>query len=164
MARHWHDITGTSFVVDCQDIRSPTGIAYYLQKYFAKTFEDRVQLEALGHMRRWSSSKNWPRIERLHLVGTDQGWHKTTRLTARKGKWNVDRRSEGRVVELNRLAKLSERAPLMQQAGEEYALATFRKNERTQAAKYLDEVIRAYDDYSDSAGPYDAASDRSGVR
>ena len=115
IARHWYDITGTSFVVDCQDIRSPTGIAYYLQKYFAKTFEDRTNLEALGYKRRWSSSKNWPRVERLHLVGTDAGWHKTTRISASRGKWNRDGVSDGHIVELNRLAKMSERSPLMQQ-------------------------------------------------
>lgn len=150
IARHWFDITGASFVVDCQDVRSPNGIAYYLQKYFAKTFEDRTALEALGYSRRWSSSKNWPRVERLHLAGTDTGWHKTTRIAASRGRWNRERASRGVVVELNRLAKLSERSPLMQQAGGDYALATYHKAKRTETAKKLEEIMVAYDDYSDT--------------
>lgn len=72
-SRIWERVTGDSFVVDVSRVRSVVGAAGYMAKYMVKGYSDREALEWLGFMRRWSSSRNWPRGAALRLRGTEEG-------------------------------------------------------------------------------------------
>ena len=75
MARAWLYVTGDSFVVDCREGYSPARLANYLGKYLVKGFEDRQNLKAMGWLRRYSSSQNWPKLGRLETeVQRHGGW------------------------------------------------------------------------------------------
>jgi len=61
-----------AFVVDVREIYNPDGVSRYLGKYLVKGFGSREDLVKLGFLRRWSSSRNWPRFGDLCLRGTDE--------------------------------------------------------------------------------------------
>lgn len=75
LARAWYEVTGDSYVVDCQVVRTANGICNYVIKYMDKTFANREAIEERGIKRRWSASRNWPRCEPLRLKGTEvEAW------------------------------------------------------------------------------------------
>jgi len=64
----WYAVTGDSYIVDVRPIRSVYGIGWYLGKYLLKGFHDREEMVQLGFIRRWSASRNWPRVGKLALA------------------------------------------------------------------------------------------------
>ncbi len=76
-ARAWLYVTGDSFVVDCREGYTPARLANYLGKYLVKGFEDRQVLKAMGWLRRYSSSRNFPKMGVLETK------------TQREGGWEV---------------------------------------------------------------------------
>jgi hypothetical protein len=71
-SRVWYEITGDSFVVDFREVYSPEGAGAYLGKYLEKTMDSgtvRQRLEELGFLRRFTTSRNFPRGS-LTMYGT----------------------------------------------------------------------------------------------
>lgn len=82
VASTWLGITGDSYVVQVDRVYKPQGAGSYLSKYFSKTFQDRQALEELGFKRRFAMSRNFPRLQRLRLLGTDEGrWSRVARYS-----------------------------------------------------------------------------------
>lgn len=75
----WKEITGDSYIVAVRKIWDVGGAIYYMAKYLDKSFLNRGELEAMGFLRRWSCSRNWPRTD-LGIAGKD-GWKRTEMLT-----------------------------------------------------------------------------------
>ena len=90
LAQIWYDITGDSFVVDCQRVRSVAGTAGYVQKYMSKSFDgERRAMQDLGFGRRWSASRNWPRCAPIKLQGTEwEAWESVTRRHGTKASYS----------------------------------------------------------------------------
>lgn len=75
--REWFHRSG-NFVVDVRKVHDAGGVAGYLSKYLTKGFLLRERLEALGFVRRWACSRNWPREKQIRLRGSlGQGWYHT---------------------------------------------------------------------------------------
>lgn len=86
----WLRITGDSFVVDVSPGRSAGATGSYLAKYLWKGFGERSELKSRGFTRRWTSSRDFPRLSRMQLRGTlQEAWKWTTMTVAKKG-WNDD--------------------------------------------------------------------------
>lgn len=76
-AKAWLDVSGDSFVVDCRKGYSAGRLANYLGKYLTKSFSDRENLKAMGFIRRYSRSQNWPSVPKLEtVVQKAGGWDK----------------------------------------------------------------------------------------
>jgi len=78
-ARLWYEVTGDSFVVDARQIAGADGAARYMTKYLVKGMMTWDELSELGFMRRWSTSRNWPKLppERLlNELWDDVKWWK----------------------------------------------------------------------------------------
>jgi len=137
LAAAWYDITGDSFVVDCSEIRSVTGTASYVQKYMSKMFpKDRATLKSLGFAKRWTASKDWPRVAPLRLLGTELGaWEFVTRVHGAKATYAVH--SEDVPVPMVDMAEDQElEAPVyLQHVGDEYLLALRHLAEKRSAVK-----------------------------
>lgn len=132
LAHAWYEQTGDSFVVDCETVRSVAGTASYVQKYMAKSFAgDRSTMASLGFKKRWTSSRDWPRAEPLHLLGTELGlWERVTRY---KGPWaKYSNHSEDEPVLMRDMAEDQElEAPYeLTPVGEPYLLEMRKMMER----------------------------------
>jgi len=128
LAKTWDWVTeGVSFVVDCQQIRSVAGTASYVQKYMGKMFgEDRKRLQALHFKKRWTCSRNWPRLRLVKLRGTEEAlWEQVTRFHGSKAVYydDTDLNHEWSMP-MKDLALSQEReAPVpLERVGSEYAL------------------------------------------
>jgi len=89
VARLWHDITGggghslaecgraqpCSYVVDARAIVSPREASAYLGKYLVKGLGQRRELFRRGFVRRWASSRNWPKANLLTRGSARSRWH-----------------------------------------------------------------------------------------
>lgn len=73
IAKVWHAVTGDSFVVDVDAVRTEKGLSEYLSKYLDKGMAEWGKLNELGFQRRWNCSRNFPSPGRLRLAGSDQG-------------------------------------------------------------------------------------------
>lgn len=94
MGYAWYVETG-AFVVDAQKVYAPRGAAAYMAKYLTKAFMVRGEMEKLGFHRRYATSRNWPRGEKIHLRGTDLGWDKVQfRKRTALSKRAMERRSK----------------------------------------------------------------------
>ena len=75
VSRLWFGITGDSWVVDAAPVAGAGRAGSYLAKYLRKGSLNRVLLERLGFVRRWSSSRGWPGSGRVRLRQTlEGGW------------------------------------------------------------------------------------------
>jgi len=70
LAREWHRITGDSYVVDVDVVRSKKAVADYLSEYITKGYGHWDSLVELGFKRRWNCSRNWPSPGRMRLRGS----------------------------------------------------------------------------------------------
>lgn len=77
--RFWKEITGDSYIVAVRKVWNLPGAVHYMSKYLTKTFLNRGELEAMGFLRRWSCSRNWPRTD-LGIAGAGT-WKKTEMLS-----------------------------------------------------------------------------------
>lgn len=73
LAKTWHQVTGDSYVVDVDKVRSERGLSSYLAKYLDKSMQHWKELNKLGFKRRWNCSRNFPSPGRLRLAGSDSG-------------------------------------------------------------------------------------------
>jgi hypothetical protein len=73
LAKTWHQVTGDSYVVDVDKVRSERGLSSYLAKYLVKSMHHWKELNKLGFKRRWNCSRNFPSPGRLRLAGSDSG-------------------------------------------------------------------------------------------
>lgn len=88
LSKYWNDITGDSWIVDARPGFGVRGASAYLTKYMAKGFEEFARLTELGFKRRYSTSRNWPRPDKLQLANTGREvWDnsKTERIYTRDG-------------------------------------------------------------------------------
>lgn len=77
-SREWLTVTGESFIVQVMDVAGAAGAASYLAKYLTKGVHQREELEALGFVRRWSCSANWPRTK-VAVRAIEDGYVETTK-------------------------------------------------------------------------------------
>jgi len=106
----WYNITGDSYITDVRETYEAKRLANYLGKYLAKGFETRERLEELGFLRRYSSSRGWPKPEPLRLRGTVMDrWLRLERSNERLG-------DQGRA-----LMESSQGAYLMERVGTDLA-------------------------------------------
>lgn len=100
----WYGITGDSYIVDVRRTYEAEKLGNYLSKYLVKGMRQREEMEALGFLRRYSSSRNWPKPEMLRLRGTVMDrWLRLERSAERLG-------DEGRkLLESSKVAYLMER-------------------------------------------------------
>lgn len=87
----WLKATRDSYIVDVRPVWSSRGAARYLVKYLIKGMGQRMALESLGFVRRWSRSRGWP-ADRVRLRGTvEDGWRDVSwvpgRPAAADGGW-----------------------------------------------------------------------------
>lgn len=81
--RIWWDNTG-AFVVHAVEVYSAAGAAKYLGKYLVKGMgADRARLEALGYTRRFTMARDWPRGQKMQLLGTKKGAWEATEVVPR---------------------------------------------------------------------------------
>lgn len=119
----WLDITGDSYRVQVDKVYKPSGAGNYLSKYFMKDFTaERDTMSALGFTNRYSFSRNFPRMERMRMQGTDDdNWGRVDRISMptnrRHRKWLQREVAETDVSE----------DPLLAQVGEEYMLEEMRR-------------------------------------
>ena len=74
----WLRVTGDSWIVDATPVAGAGGAGGYLAKYMRKGSLNRVLIERLGFVRRWSSSRGWPGSGRMRLRQTmEGGWAKS---------------------------------------------------------------------------------------
>lgn len=74
MSKAWREATrGHSWVVDVRPVLGKFGAAAYLAKYLTKDFKIREKLEEMGFIRRYSTSRNWPRGAQMKREGTVDG-------------------------------------------------------------------------------------------
>ncbi len=143
LARTWYDITGDSFIVDCQIVRSVAGTAGYVQKYMSKSFQgERAAMESLGFGRRWSASRNWPRCRPIQLQGTEwEAWQTITRIPGWKATQSTG--PEDPPIPIVDIFEDQEReAPwLMEKVGGDYYLELRRLSEKRKAIK---EVMKGF--------------------
>jgi len=71
------------FVTDVYDL---SGLGRYFAKYLTKTFTGTFDAASLGFGRRWSTTRNFPRVPRMELRGTVDG------------SWSVVQHSRGRLM------------------------------------------------------------------
>ena len=106
MAEAWYEQTG-SWVVDVQEIYNVGGAVNYLTKYLTKSMLHREELEDRGFMRRWGTSRNWPRDKKRGLVGSlEEAWVRTEFL--KKTVMNDRLRKLSRVPYSHRLLKFTQ--------------------------------------------------------
>ncbi len=75
-AREWSVVQGgESYIVHATGVRSARGAGAYLAKYMRKEF-DSDRAEELGMVRRWSTSRAWPREPRVRLEPRG-GWKRS---------------------------------------------------------------------------------------
>lgn len=72
-AKQWFDVTGESFVVDAILVHGAAGAGAYLTKYLTKGLIKRDALMKLGFLRLFSTSRNWPGLEKMQLARTERG-------------------------------------------------------------------------------------------
>lgn len=115
LAFEWVDITMDSYRVQVDMVYNAKGAGNYLSKYFAKTFEDHKACEAAGFSRRYSFSRNYPKLDKLGLQGTREGaWSKVERIDRPAAHWR--RNMLAKEVEETEKAKEELMAPV----GERY--------------------------------------------
>lgn len=131
LARSWLDVTGDSFVVDAREGYSPGRLANYLGKYLIKGFYHRREMEERGWVRRYSSSRNWPRVGLLQTeTQANGGWE---RVVMHPGYY---RRSEM----LERVAYDHDSA-LLKRTGDDLALALQEKGSLKGYERRLSKMI-----------------------
>lgn len=69
-SRHWFAVTGDSYICHATPVTSSRGAGAYLAKYMRKDMVERPELERLGFIRRWSSSRGFPGAGRMRLKYT----------------------------------------------------------------------------------------------
>lgn len=87
MSRAWHEVTKHSYVVDVRAVVGKFGAAAYLCKYLIKQYDGSVRqsLENRGFLRRFTTSRNWPKGGQMMRRGTLKGdwkvigWEKSDR-------------------------------------------------------------------------------------
>lgn len=138
LSRVWFDITGDTKIVHTTLVVSNRGAGSYMSKYLAKTLgEERLQLERLGALRRWSSSKGWPGGGRLQLARSlaagGPGWNARTLMRSLVG-----------------TEKIGGPDDLMEKSGENLVLALAAKrtligqvNKLRKEMRYVHENVRA---------------------
>lgn len=85
-AQEWYKASQDSYVVDARQVLGAAGAAAYISKYLAKTLMSYSQLHMLGFTRRWTTSRNWPRLEGLQLVKSlNDEWVRTQFTSVRAG-------------------------------------------------------------------------------
>ncbi len=98
--------------MDAREVYAARGISKYLLKYVQKGFLIRGEMEEAGFLRRYSSSRNWPKAKQIRTLGTvEERWTKT-RVHYRDSQWRADD---------DRVLRDSTR-PLMKRQGEDLAL------------------------------------------
>ncbi len=125
----WYGITGDSYRVQADRVYNSAGAGNYLSKYFAKTFNDHMEMWDAGFKTRYSMSRNIPKLERMRLKGTqDLAWGRVERM-------DVPARIEYKMA-LDREVKATEVSPrsLLIKVGERYKL---KELEAKQAKRYL---------------------------
>ena len=75
VAKNWYDATGDSYIIDVKPVLGARGAARYLTKYLGKAMMYRQSLWDRGFKRFWSTSRNWPRLDKMQLRRTlDDEW------------------------------------------------------------------------------------------
>lgn len=127
----WFEQTG-AYVVDVREIYNPSGLSRYLGKYLTKSFSIRERMANKGFLRRYSSSRNWPKAAQLRLAGTDRGWKKVT-IVREQG--NLRRYYDEKV-------EVDAKSPLMGRVGDDLSLALIERKGIAGKKKGLREVER----------------------
>jgi hypothetical protein len=73
ISRHWFEVTGDSWVVDCRPVVGSAGAGAYIGRYLATDFTKHERLVELGYSRRYNRSLNWPHTERMEFAATQEG-------------------------------------------------------------------------------------------
>lgn len=103
----WHDISRDSYRVQADKVYNSQGAGKYLSKYFAKTFSEHKEMWDAGFKRRYSMSRNVPKLERLQLSGTkDKKWGRVERVNYPANE--LLRRLLNREVEASEVSKREE--------------------------------------------------------
>lgn len=137
-ARAWYEITGDSFIVQVDRVYNAKGAGSYLSKYFSKGFGDRGDLEARGFKRRYSFSRNFPKLERMQYLGTkEEQWVRVERLD--KPPLAFERRLLDRMCDNTDLEKVGELYEMEEAATLEIKQVTRRVN------ALISQVLRSED-------------------
>lgn len=106
MSAMWLESTGDSYIVWTTPVWSAAGAGGYLAKYMNKQMASRKRFKELGFDRRFSRSRNWPKIP-VGMVGTNQDeWSEVSFTYGKK------------IEELDGPAR--ESSPLLEWAGDEH--------------------------------------------
>lgn len=80
LSREWYGVTGDSYNTHVVPVIGAMTAGSYMAKYLDKAFMARRELEKLGVLRRWSTSRGWPGGGRLQLKQSEgaggPGWSK----------------------------------------------------------------------------------------
>lgn len=91
---HWFTITKDSYIIHVKEGYDARGAGNYMGKYVSKGLEYRADLENLGFYRRYSTSRNWPRGEKIQLRGTRYAeWTRIQRATSLDDPMDMERRA-----------------------------------------------------------------------
>ena len=92
ISRMWLDSTRDSPIVYATMVHAPKGLGRYLGKYLTKTFTGELDAAELGFGRRWSVSRNWPRVPQMQLQGSvDSSWTEVRFASGtRMAKWKAE--------------------------------------------------------------------------
>ncbi len=66
----WWKASKDSYITLVRDVFDRRGLCTYLSKYMNKDFEDFDLSKELGFGKRWTKSQNWPKLEKMQLLGT----------------------------------------------------------------------------------------------
>lgn len=139
LGKLWLWATEDSFQVDVKLIDNPAGAGAYMSKYLDKDFYGDNLLDA-GFRMRYNFSRSWPKLERLHLRGTDEmAWVKVETISRKD-------------ITLNRRAYLEWKVEdtagheLLEVVGEDYALRLAQRARRRRRVALAERMFNAGND------------------
>ena len=134
----WYGITGDSYRVQVDRVYNAGGAGNYLSKYFAKTFTQHKEMAEAGFARRYSMSRNIPKLARLQLEGTkEKEWGRVERI-------DLPARIELRQA-LDREVKATDISPkgALTKVGERYRIDELEVTQARKVLRLLDANISA---------------------
>lgn len=136
LGKEWLWATGESFQVDVTEIKGTETAGRYMGKYLDKDFYGDALLDS-GFRMRYNFSRKWPRLEQLHLLGTDEmAWVKIeTVLEA-----NL---STNKIEMLTARAEEDQEHALLEVVGEDYAVRLADRRERKRRVIFAERMLNA---------------------